>query len=99
MRNKIYRKWTAPDAYVEVAYRLKTGEVDIREFSRDPRKAQHRKVKFWNRGLWMPWRPAGTAILQLRSGMVGRSNRTRAILQILEEDLGLTSSDSRALAS
>lgn len=99
MRTKVYRRWLGPEVYVEVLYRRKTGEVDIRDFSRDPRKSQHHKPKYWNKGLWMPWRPVDTAIRQLRSGMVGRNSRNDAILKILEEDIGLTSSTGRALAS
>lgn len=99
MRTKVYRRWVGPDTYVDVAYRLRTGEVDIREFQRDPRKAQYHKLKFWNKGLWMPWRSVEDAIRQVRSGAVGRNDRNKVILRILEGDLSLTSSDRRAVAS
>jgi hypothetical protein len=99
MRTRVYQRWVSPDTYVQVEHWIEADEVDIKVMTRDPRKAQYHKPKFWNHGLWMPCRLVDTAILQLRSGMVGVGPTTRAALAILKEDISRTSSDRRAIAS
>lgn len=52
----VKRRWlSGVDAYVEVRLLSKfstdgLSKLDIYRFVRDPRKAQHRKSKYWNRG-------------------------------------------------
>lgn len=99
MKTIIRKRWIGPEAYVEVSYRPRLDKLDVRSFTRDPRKAQHRKVKFWNRGLWIPFQTVDIVIGMFASGALGRDVVIKTAQAIIEEDLCLTSSEGRALAS
>lgn len=96
------RKWIGPETYVEVRYQPNwsddgLGLVEAYYFTRDPRKRQYHKPKYWSRYHIHALDDADWC----SRGFYCRFTKIEAVMIQLCRELGLgrTSSDRRAAAS
>lgn len=90
------QEWLNDKSYLQVTYRPDDDKIEVRLFTVDPRKAQYYKLKYWNRGLWIPFQSADT-VRQMATHDVLGSRYGKVILKLLDR-INETSSDRRAFA-
>lgn len=93
----VKQRWINDDMYVRIDYVPSTGHMDVFLFERDPRKAQHRKPKFWSRNSSHGF--AAGMLDHFKNGLRSTIRWESTAVKMLEEDFSLTSSIGRALVS